>query len=189
MWISSIPNQQNKQASHQPLVNQTQHPFSDYSRLRVLICILILSILSACATLGEPEERIKVTITNIKPLESTLMEQRYLIKLRIQNRSRDPLTIDGVSFDMDLNGKAFASGVSNQNVTAPAYGEALLEVKASSTLFGVIRQIQSLQENEGKSFQYAISGNLSTPDSFLRVPFKESGEIDLIPTPVSDELH
>lgn len=107
------------------------------------------------------------------------MEQRYLIKLRIQNRSQKPLTIDGMSFDLKLNGKAFASGVSNQQATASAYGETMLEAKVSSTIFGVMRQLQSMQEMGSKPFQYEISGNLSIPDSYFNVPFRESGEIDL----------
>jgi LEA14-like dessication related protein len=145
------------------------------------LLLLCLIGLTACATLGEREQRLKVTMSSIIPLESTLMEQRYLIKLRIQNRSNKPLTIDGVSFDLELNGKAFASGVSNQQANAAAYGEALLEVKVSSTIFGVIRQIQSIQELGGKPFEYQISGNLSTPDSFFNLPFRESGEIDIGP--------
>lgn len=152
---------------------------SGFKCLQMLMLLLFLSGLSACATLGQHEQRVKVTVTSMMPLESTLMEQRYLIKLRIQNRSQKPLSIDGVSFDLELNGKDFASGVSNQQITATAYGEALLEVKVSSTIFGVIRQIQSLQELEGKPFQYQISGNLSTPGSFINLPFRESGEIDL----------
>ncbi len=152
---------------------------SGFDWLQLLMLLLFLSGLTACATLGQQEQRVKVTLTSMIPLESTLMEQRYLIKLRIQNRSQKPLSIDGVSFDLELNGKDFASGVSNQQATAAAYGEALLEVKVSSTIFGVIRQIQSLQEMEGKPFHYQISGNLSTSNGFFNVPFRESGEIDL----------
>ncbi len=161
------------------IVTQSFSPLSGLNWLRVLLLVLFLGGLSACATLGEREQQVKVAMTSMAPLESTLMEQRYLIKLRIQNRSRSPLSIDGVSFDLSLNGKAFASGVSNQQTTVAAYDESLLEVKVSSTLFGVIRQIQSMQEMGGKPFAYEISGNLSTADSYFNLPFRESGEIDL----------
>lgn len=144
-----------------------------------LLFLLLVGLLSSCATLDPNTERVKVTIASITPLESTLMEQRFMVKLRIQNRSQKPMTIDGMSFDLELNGKDFASGVSNQRVTAPAYGEAMLDIKASSTIFGVIRQIRSVQELNGKPFLYDISGALNSPDSFFTVRFRESGEIDL----------
>ncbi len=145
-----------------------------------LLPLLFLSLLfSACASLMPQDDRVRVTIVDIRPLESTLMEQRFLVKLRLQNRSREALSIDGMSFDLELNGKDFASGVSNQAITVEGFGEALLEVKVSSTLFGVLRQIQTLQNQQPRPFQYRISGSLSSPGSLFGHRFSESGEIDL----------
>ena len=150
----------------------------------LLLSILLTLLLGACASLAPQEDRLRVTLVDIRPLESTLMEQRFLVKLRLQNRSREALAIDGMSFDLELNGRDFASGVSNQAVTAPGFGEALIDVKISSTLFGMIRQIQTLQNREPQPFQYRISGSLSSPDSLFGLGFSESGEIDLgLPNP------
>ena len=143
--------------------------------------ILMISLtLGACASLMPKSDQIKVTMIDVHPLESTIMEQRFLIKLRVQNRSRQPLSIDGMSFDLELNGKNFASGVSNNAVTAPGFGEAVIEVKVSSSLFGIIRQVRALEEMQQKPFQYRISGSLSPSGSLFSLPFSESGEIDLI---------
>ena len=152
---------------------------SPTSLLRLLTLLVLSLLLSACASMMPRDDRVKVTIVDIRPLESTLMEQRFLVKLRLQNRASEPLSIKGMSFDLELNGKDFASGVSNQAVTAEGYGEALLEVKVSSTLFGVIRQIQTLQNREPQAFQYRISGSLSSPGSLFGLGFSEQGEIDL----------
>ena len=152
--------------------------------MRLVALLSLLLLLSACASMMPRDDWVRVTIVDIQPLESTLMEQRFLVKLRLQNRAGEALTINGMSFDLDLNGKGFASGVSNQEVTAEGFGEALMEVKVSSTLFGVLRQIQSLQNREPQPFQYRISGSLSSPDSFFGLGFSESGEIDLgLPNP------
>lgn len=151
--------------------------------LRSLLLSSLLLLLSACAALQPRNDQVRVTMSDVRPLESTLMEQRFLVKLRLQNRSQQMLDIDGMSFDLELNGKDFASGVSNHAVKVEPFGEAIIEVKVSSTLFGVIRQVQSLQTLEDKPFQYRISGSLSRPDSFFTLPFDEQGEIDLrLPT-------
>lgn len=147
--------------------------------VRPLLALGLLMLLAACASMMPEKDRIKVTMVDVRPLESTLMEQRYLITLRVQNRSQQALTIDGLSFDLELNGRDFASGVSNTKVTAPSFGEGVVEVKVSSTLFGVIRQIQSLQTRQDQPFQYRISGSLHSPDSLFSLPFDEQGEIDL----------
>jgi LEA14-like dessication related protein len=149
--------------------------------------MLILQLLSGCAALQTQEDRIRVTIADLKPLESTLMEQRYLVKIRLQNRSKDALKIDGMSFDLDLNGKRFASGVSNQETTVPGFSESMLEVKLSSTVFGLIKQFGALQDRQNGTFDYQISGSLSSPDSMLALPFNEKGEINLLPNSATPE--
>ncbi|MBT2969891.1 MAG: hypothetical protein B6D72_07920 [gamma proteobacterium symbiont of Ctena orbiculata] len=146
-----------------------------------IMLIILLQILSACASLQMQEERLRVTIADLTPLESTLMEQRYLLKIRLQNRSREALNVDGMSFDLDLNGKRFASGVSNQQASIPGFSETMLEVKVSSTVFGLIKQFSALQDREDGRFDYRISGSLSSPDSILTLPFSEQGEINLLP--------
>ncbi|MEW8030457.1 MAG: LEA type 2 family protein [Candidatus Thiodiazotropha sp.] len=169
-------------------MNQTyrSYPWRETHALNRLAAYIILSlllqILSGCASLQTQQERIRVTIADLKPLESTLMEQRYLVKIRLQNRSKEALRIDGMSFDLDLNGKRFASGVSNQEATVQGFSESMLEVKLSSTVFGLIKQFGALQDRQSGTFDYQISGSLSTPDSMLSLPFNEKGEINLLPT-------
>jgi LEA14-like dessication related protein len=148
----------------------------------VLLLFFLPLILTSCASLQLLEERVRVTIADLRPLESNLMEQRYLIKVRLQNRSKELLNIDGMSFDLDLNGKRFASGVSSQKVSIPGFSESILEIKLSSTVFGLIKQISVLHDREGGNFDYQFSGNLSSPDNMLPLPFNETGEINLLPS-------
>jgi LEA14-like dessication related protein len=166
--------------SHHGIHCRTIPSFNWFSILIHLLILLLL--LSGCAALQTREERVRVTIADLRPLESTLMEQRYLVKIRLQNRSKEALTIDGMSFDLDLNGKRFASGVSNQETTVPGFSESILEVKLNSTVFGLIKQFGALRDRQSGSFDYQISGTLSSPDSMLDLPFNEKGEINLLPS-------
>ncbi len=145
---------------------------------RILLMMLLIG-LAGCAGMGHREGDVKVTISSLHLLESTLLEQRYLFKLRLQNRSQSALTVSGMSFDVELNGREFASGVSNQQVSVAAFGEALVEVRVSSSLFEIIRQIQSMQGREHKALAYKISGRVHIGNGFFNVPFKETGVIDL----------
>jgi len=146
--------------------------------------LLIIILLAGCAGIEHYKEDVKVTLVNIEVLESTLLEQRYLITLRVQNRTPQPLSVAGMSFDIDLNDRAFGSGVSNQGVTVEPFNDSLFELKMSSSIFGIIRQIQSFQQDQQKSFRYRISGRISILGSLISIPFDESGELDL--TTVAD---
>lgn len=143
------------------------------------VCFFFLIFLSGCSSLAPNPDQFKVNISSLKMLESTLMEQRYEVKLRIMNRSREVVNIDGMSFDIELNGKDFASGVSNDHVTIKPFSEAIVSVSVTSTIFGILRQINTLQHNKSKAFKYDISGYVYSGSSLLGIPFKEKGEIDL----------
>ena len=98
-----------------------------------------LLLLSACAGVESYRDPIRVTVSGIQVLESTLLEQLYLVTLRIQNHNEEPIAITGGSFDLEINGKDFGSGVTDQAVTVPAYADAKVEVRMVSTVFGMLR--------------------------------------------------
>ena len=89
------------------------------------------------------------------------------------------LAIRGGSFDLAINGRDFGSGVTDQQVTVPAYSDAQVTVRMVSTVFGMLRLFQGLQEEGRDRLDYEISGHFSLVDAFGGVSFHESGEIAL----------
>jgi len=112
------------------------------------------------------------------------MEQRYEVKLRIMNRGKGAVSIDGMSFDIELNGKDFASGVSNEKIKIDSFSENIITVNVTSTIFGIIRQINSFKKLKSKPLKYEISGHIYTSSGLFGIPFSEKGEIDLKPSQV-----
>ena len=146
---------------------------------RHAVLTLLLLFLTACAGVGPYRDPIRVTVSGIQVLESTLLEQLYLVTLRIQNHNQEPISIRGGSFDLEINGKDFGSGVTDQAVTVPGYSDAKVEVRMVSTVFGMLRLIQSMRERADRSMQYEISGRLSAEGVLGGLPFREGGEISL----------
>jgi LEA14-like dessication related protein len=146
---------------------------------RHAVLTLLLVFLTACAGVDSYRDPIRVTVSGIQVLESTLLEQLYLVTLRIQNRNEEPISIRGGSFDLEINGKDFGSGVTDQAVTVPGYSDAKVEVRMVSTVFGMLRLIQSMRERADQSMQYGISGRLSAEGVLGGLPFREEGEISL----------
>ena len=151
--------------------------------LKRLLLLLNALLLSSCASLMPTSDSLKVNLSSMQMLESTLMEQRYRIRIRVQNRSRSEMHVVGLSFDLELNGSEFASGVSSQAVTIEPLSEALLSVDLTSTLFGLVRQIRSMQQLQDKPLSYVFSGVFYTSEAAFGIAFKEQGEIDLRPPP------
>jgi LEA14-like dessication related protein len=110
-------------------------------------------------------------------IDAQLFEQRYALTLRIQNPNSFDLDVNGLSFEVELNGREFAHGVSNKGVLIPAYGESTLEVEVTSSLFNIVDQINALERRQGKSLEYRIHGKISTANHLLSLPFERKGEI------------
>lgn len=146
---------------------------------KIILLLLVLTLLTGCAGMATKGDQLKVNLSSIKILESTLLEQRFAVQIRVQNRSQSPLKIKGLSFDLALNGKDFATGVNNQQLTIKPLSEGLLAVDITSTLFSLLRQFQSMQKLESESFAYELSGTLHLSNKMLGQRFSEKGEIDL----------
>lgn len=145
---------------------------------RLLGMGLLVALLTGCAGLGARHDSVRVTVSNIEVVEVTLLEQLYNVTLRVQNRTDRPISVRGGSFDLEINGSDFASGVSDQGVTIAAFSDEQIDVRMVSTVFGLVRLVQGFQSREGEPLAYSISGSLST-GGFGGIWFEESGEVEL----------
>lgn len=135
-------------------------------------------LLAACATLNGLDTPPRVSLVRFEPVEIQLLEQRYLATVRIQNPNSVDLPISGMDYAISINDSQFADGVSNQQVTIPAYGEETLEVSVTSTLAGLLDQLQRFSTGDGK-VRYRIAGKLAISGIPTGVPFEREGEVDL----------
>lgn len=141
------------------------------------VASLGLAALGGCAGLRLGMQKPEVTVANIRLLEGNLLEQRFLLTLRVMNPNTSEIAIEGLTFKVDLNGQPFAKGVGNQPVVIPRLGEAMVEVTATTGLGGLLRQLKALGKGRDK-VDYRISGRLVT-GSFGGIDFDQTGEVEL----------
>lgn len=138
---------------------------------------LSLMQLSGCVGMGDFEPP-SVNLADISLQDATLLEQRYRMQLRIRNPNPVDLPIDGLFYEVDINGKPFAKGESNHPVTVPRYGSELIEVEGTSTIVDILRQLLQFQHGQHQHVQYHLNGKLGMRNG-TRVPFYYQGEIEL----------
>ena len=137
-------------------------------------------LVAACSSMPKDFEAPHVHIADLTPKEMTLFEQRFDVKLRIQNANDADLSINGLRFDIALNDHEFANGMSGQRVTVPRFGSELVDVEVFTTLASFLRQIQDLNTGAGQKVRYRLKGTafVESPGVF-KAPFDEQGEIEL----------
>ena len=140
------------------------------------VAMLGLTALGGCAGLRLGMQKPEVTVANIRLLDGNLLEQRFLLTLRVMNPNTSEIAIEGLTFKVDLNGQPFAKGVGNQPVVVPRLGEAMVDVTATTGLGGLLRQFKAFKGRE--KVDYRISGRLVT-GSFGGIDFDQTGEVEL----------
>jgi LEA14-like dessication related protein len=149
--------------------------------LRLVVLPLLVAGMVGCASLSSTREPVRVTISELRLIEATMLEQVYGLTLRVQNPNQTPIEFAGMSFELQINGRAFGSGVSDSKVTIPAFGDAKVDVRLVSTLFRLFRQLEALQRETGGPLSYEISGRIALANRFGWLSFQENGELDLRP--------
>jgi len=119
-----------------------------------------------------------VTLVGLKAIEASLLEQRFVVQLRVQNPNGVAIPITGMSFELYLNGQLFATGVSAQPVTLPRMGEAIVEIMVVSDLASLFRQVLEWRKMKQPSLAYLIKGRLVT-DAISDLHFENSGKIKM----------
>lgn len=135
-----------------------------------------------CASFGTVLEPPGVTVVNIEPLSTTGFEQRFQVDLRLSNPNERPLEVDGLRFDLEVNGQRLARGQTGTAVTVPRLGDAMLSVEATTTILDVFKQVMAMQTAKG--IRYRVTGRVFLKGIFPpSVDFENEDELVKLPEP------
>ncbi|HMZ30592.1 MAG TPA: LEA type 2 family protein [Thauera aminoaromatica] len=128
---------------------------------RSLLAVLASVLLAGCASLIQ-REPVRINVVGLEPLPGAGMEMRFAVKLRVQNPNEAAIDFDGLALELDLDGKPFATGVSDRKGSVPRFGEALVEIPVSVSAIAVVRQALGVIEGEPKTeVPYILRGRLA----------------------------
>ena len=149
--------------------------------------VLLLCMMTSCSTVPKDFETPKVSISDITPNDMTLMEQRFVVQLRIQNPNPFALGLNGVRFAIDLNGKKFGYGMSGQTVTIPRFSSGVITGELITGLGSILRQVRGLSSGVTK-VQYRLKGTIfAESPTIFSADFEDVGDIDLSFEPTDEQ--
>ena len=122
--------------------------------MRPVWWMMTVVLLAGCAS----QPPVDVFVIRLTPLESTGLEQRLRIDLRVQNPTDQPISVRGIQLGLDVNGRPLARGVSNEAFTVPSLGEATTSIVTSTSLFDLLRQVIGLESRQ--ALDYSLKGHL-----------------------------
>ncbi|MEX0958545.1 MAG: LEA type 2 family protein [Burkholderiales bacterium] len=126
---------------------------------RLFLGLCLAAVIAGCGGKRAPRpEPLRVTLVSIMPVEVGVLEQRYAVRLRVQNPRPYNVPLDGVTVDIAINGRHFARGVGRLSEVVPAFEEQLVDISAVSTTATVVARIGDLQRATGQEFRYRLDG-------------------------------
>lgn len=138
---------------------------------------LLGAVLTATACTGLRNlESPEVVLVGLRPLDSTLLEQRFEVDLRIYNPNNRDLDIDGIDFELDVNGQRLARAAGANAFLLPRLGEAETSLIVSTSLISVARQLMALEQ--ARALNYRLKGRVHLGSAFgISLPFERSGQL------------
>ena len=148
-------------------------------RFRSTAALVVVLLLSACASLSPSYEQPTVTLSSFKALPSEGMVPAFEVGLRIINPNATPLNLVGVVYTISLRGHELVKGVGNDLPVIEGYGEGELTLTASANLLSGIRFLGDMMNTDSEMLDYEFRAKLDLAGLYPSINIRESGSIDL----------
>jgi hypothetical protein len=140
--------------------------------------------LGACAWMHGREPP-QVSVAGVEPSPagessgSGSFEARMQLKLRVQNPNDTAIDFNGITVELDVQGRSLASGLSNQSGTVPPFGEAMITVPVTVSMWGMANQALGLLSGKSMTkITYQMRGKLNDTRNGM-LPFKSEGTLNV----------
>lgn len=150
------------------------------SAIRLFLVPCLALFLPGCATVPAPE----VNLVNVRFTAATVLETTAEFTLRFSNDTPAPLSLEGSSHKIHLNGLYIGQGLCNEPVQLPHLATTTQKVTVHLSNLRMATRVKAIMES--KVFDYRIQSVFYTPSG--RLSGSNEGQLDLrdfTPTPKS----
>lgn len=129
--------------------------------VQVLVLLFLISSLSGCAALSGLRESPKISVADIQVQQAGLMENAFLLQLRVMNPNDVAIDLKAITCNLKLDGKPFARGVTDSNQRIEAYSSTLVPVSVYSSVVdmaGALARLLQAGVRLDDSAKYALEG-------------------------------
>jgi LEA14-like dessication related protein len=145
---------------------------------RAFLLFVAALVLGACASMPH-KDPLQVTVAGLESLPGEGMEVRMLVKLRVQNPNAAEIVYSGAYLEFEVQGRTFATGVSDRGGVIPPFGETIVAVPVTVSVLRMVRHVAGMLDGQPvDKISYEMSGKLSG-GLFSTERFSVSGEFSL----------
>lgn len=140
-----------------------------------LLSLAVLT-LSACASLYMNVIPPTVSVAEVDLKSLGLFEQKFDLGLRIANPNDFDFRIEAIDFELEVNGRPFARGLTRSTTLVAATSSSVVRVDALTQSKNVIEQIKTLSPEALRAgVPYRIVGRVKIDKTSDWLPFEYKG--------------
>jgi LEA14-like dessication related protein len=148
--------------------------------LKQSILLLIAFMLVSCVPFLPQFETPKVSVSSFRVIPGNTIVPTFEIGLHVVNPNRIALKLQGLSYNVDLEGYRVLSGVSNQLPQIEAYGEGDVVLLAKPDLFSTLSLFTDLMNRPRDKFMFNLDAVLDVGGLMPKIHVNKKGEIALV---------
>ncbi len=132
--------------------------------LRTYSLLLALTLgLSGCASWFEDDAPPPhVALVKVEVVRAKLLEQKFKLYFRVDNRDDADLTVRGLIYKVTLGRLLLTEGESNEWLTVPPRGHAFFKISVRTNLWPQIRDVVQMLKNPDRPVPSRLEGELKT---------------------------
>lgn len=141
------------------------------------IATLLMLGLAGCASMQQ-REPVRLNVVGLQPLAGQGLEMRFNLQVRVQNPNDFSIDYDGIALELELNGKPFATGLSDQKGSVPRFGDTVISIPISVSALAAARQLLGVLGGAVDNIPYVLRGKISG-GPLGATTFSEQGMLNL----------
>jgi LEA14-like dessication related protein len=143
------------------------------------LLLVLLFLLVGCAPLLPRFEEPTVNLTSFRVLPGHSIVPTFEIGLHVINPNRLALKLQGLSYNVELEGYRILSGVASQLQEIGAYAEGDVLLQARPDLFSTISLFTDLLNQPRDKFSYNLEAFLDVGGLMPKIRIHKEGELSL----------
>lgn len=146
--------------------------------IKNLCLVFIVTLTAGCASLRTDLEAPNVVLESLEVVSTEGLSQRFNLGLRMSNPNDRPLKINGISYNLAVNGHKLVSGVGKDIPEVAAFSEVVFDVQASTNMFEALRLMNKLLGSDASgTLDYSLQADIAVAGLPRRLSVEESGTI------------
>lgn len=149
----------------------------NFKKIYLITLLVAMTIIQGCQSISNSIQEPDIKILGVA-INKSFSQPGFTTKLEISNPNGFALNITGVYYELEINGKAIASGTSNKPISLAGYSADTTEFFTSIDIIEGLSLVQSLSKANSGTPNYKIKAKLQLKGIPFPIIINKEGDID-----------